>query len=99
MEITQEYARKLIRAGKAHTDGRTVDQGWIWEIITRIDKQRVDHVRVERTTTSCAIEIMAWPNSINQVAAAMGRKGGASKSTRKIAASRKNGLKGGRPKL
>ncbi len=86
MEITREYARKLIRTGKARMDGRTVDQGWIWEIITRVDRQRTDHAKIERTTET------VWSPSL------MGRKGGAVKSERKTTASRENGKKGGRPK-
>lgn len=35
---------------------------------------------------------------INEAAAAMGRKGGASRSEKKAAAARKNGLLGGRPR-
>lgn len=38
------------------------------------------------------------PDEISSAAAQMGRKGGTSKSARKQAASRANGLKGGRPR-
>lgn len=37
-------------------------------------------------------------SKLKQAAATMGRKGGKKKSTRKAAASRKNGKRGGRPK-
>jgi len=99
MEITRKYAKKLIQNGKARTEGRTIDQGWIWEIISRIDKQRTDHVRIERTMATKAAEISVWPDNINQAASVMGRKGGAVKSERKSATSRQNGRKGGRPAI
>ncbi len=70
MEISTRHARKLLREGKARMDGRTVDQGWIWEIITRIDKQRTDHVRIERTIATRAAEVAIWPGNIKQAAAA-----------------------------
>jgi len=47
MIITKQTATKAIKAGKARDLGTTVDQGWRWRIIERLDKQRVDHVRVE----------------------------------------------------
>ena len=37
-------------------------------------------------------------SNLKQAAATMGRKGGKKKSTRKAAASRKNGKRGGRPR-
>ena len=90
MEISKRYAQKLIKEGKARSRGRTVDQGWIWEVIERKDIQRTDSIRLK--TVEEAGDSVRWS------ASEMGRKGGSSKSEAKVLASRLNGKKGGRPR-
>ena len=54
MIITRKHAQRLAREGKATLetiDGETVttvDNGRRYQIVTRHDKQRVDHVPMER---------------------------------------------------
>ena len=51
MIITKNYAKKLVRQGKAKIEGRTTDQarwqdrhqGTTYVIVTRYDKTRTDH--------------------------------------------------------
>lgn len=47
MTITQTYAAKLIKAGKATlTTTVTDDRGHVYQVLDRHDLQRVDHYRV-----------------------------------------------------
>ena len=90
MEISKGYAQKLIKKGSARSKGKAVDQGWTWEIIERMDIQRIDKVRLK--TVKGAADSFKWS------ASEMGMKGGSSRSEIKATASRINGRKGGRPR-
>ena len=45
MKITKEYAKRLVRQGKAEITGKLkpCSCGKVFIIVTRSDKQRVDH--------------------------------------------------------
>ena len=43
MIISRSYADRLVRAGRAVKDGATYDGGKRYQIVTRLDVQRVDH--------------------------------------------------------
>ncbi len=45
MIISNAYAKRLIKAGKATavTGDTCTDNGRVWQIVTRLDLQRVDH--------------------------------------------------------
>jgi hypothetical protein len=90
LEITRGYASKLIKRGAARSKGRTIDQGWTWEVIERKDIVRTDKVRLKTVGEA--------KDSFNWTASEMGRKGGSSRSEKKTKASRLNGRKGGRPR-
>ena len=63
----------------------------IWYAITREAADAVGDKIIEQSANEAEIEL-------DKAAAALGRKGGSSKSDRKTASSRENGRKGGRPK-
>ncbi len=48
MMLSEKYLKRLVKEGKARYIGKTRDCGWRWAIVERLDKQRIDHYRIER---------------------------------------------------
>jgi len=49
MIISRKYAKSLIRAGRARRVGECIgDDGGLYAIIVRFDRQRVDHYEITK---------------------------------------------------
>lgn len=64
MIITRSYANKLVRAGKAVLDGATTTNGQRYQIVDRLDIQRVDHYPLHSgQPTKIAVQNSAYDES------------------------------------